>query len=316
MRSLVVLKELWLAATQRFTGYIPDDFAEVEMSIKGSHYGPVEFKSTKEIPRLDGSESQSGKGQYRNHEQYLVCCRANFHAYGLSNKDDGDCILARRRTSDMRADDLIKNRLFLFDDIYTYIQDFVAAIFLNEFKCLAYMRAFDWLEAEYLANGFIFNYKFSTMELYPHAVITNIVLHTFHKPLPGIQADFERFMNTVNSGDAPIRYIMHSTAAVREGKCRLSSCENKDIRIYNALIKSLSTKWNRLEAYLDLYNYTSSLVGLQGFSKTCDSAGLSSRMCMCQNSDGIHFERICNYGAFMTQWDFNWMTSLGVFNTI
>lgn len=306
-----VLKELWVAASQRFTGYIPDDRTEVQMSIKGSHFGPVDFEDMKEVPKLDMKGSfptvEQGHG---SHDQYLVCCRAVYHG----DEDDGDCILAKRRTLDMDLETQSKHRLFLFDDMYSYIREFVASLFVDNFKCLAYMKAVDWLEADRLATGFINNQGYKGIELYPHAVITNIGMHSFHKPASDTQKEFEKFLRTVNRGDAPIRYIMHSTTAVHEGNCGLANCKNKEIISYNALIKSLSSKWNRLEAYLDFFNYSSSLIGLNGFARTCDAARLSAKACKCQNFDGIHFERICNYGPLLTQWDFNWLLSLSVFN--
>ena len=62
------------------------------------------------------------------------------------------------------------------------------------------------------------------------------------------------------------------------------------------MISDEAKDWPALDAYLNLYNYSASLKGIDG----------------CGRNDGIHFEPVCNYQAMITQWDFNWLEALGV----
>jgi hypothetical protein len=307
-----VMKELFIAAGVRFSGYEPLDLKEVNMDLTGVHLGPPEITSISEVRMISTDIHEHGESRYEKHPQYLLCCRANFRPSASGHVDDGDCILAVKRTPKHTEDDAEKHKMFVFDDIQTYVNDFVKPLFLNRFKCLSFLTAVDFEEAEYWVSKFADS---SGDQVYPSGVIMNMGLHNFMDATDEpdeLRGTIKTFMSTVDSGRAPIRYIMHSATSVRENDCRLNSCQNSKIEAYNAFVKNLLPSCKKMEAYLDIFNYSSSLGDLNGFYKTCQAADIPQNKCTCKRFDGIHFERICNYAPFMTQWDFNWLLYLNV----
>jgi hypothetical protein len=307
-------KELFVATAQRFSGYIPDDISEVALTLKGAHLGPAEPSAIPETAAYDYTKAPpNSKARFEIHEQYLLCCRANFHPIGLRQKDDGDCILALKRTPIMDDQAASHHHLYIFDHMSNYIRDFVSPLFLDQFKCLGFMTANNWAEAGYVMKDFVDNDGISL--LYPSAVIVNVGLHTFYDDLVVYSKHFDGFVKMTNSGKAPIKYILHSTTAVRENNCELYNCSMALIREYNSVIATLASKsLHKMATYLDFYDYSASLQDLKPNKNSCRK--IRADRCNCKRPDGVHFERMCNYGPVITQWDFNWMLSLGIFSYV
>jgi len=308
-----VAKELFVATAQRFTGYTPDDMSEVAMTLKGAHLGPAEANSIPEVATYDYTRARAySQARFEIHDQYLLCCRANFKPLGSKHVDDGDCILALKHTPLMVKSSAARHRQFLFEHMPTYIRDFVSPFFLGQFKCLAFMTATDWAEASYVVKDFMNNDGDSLM--YPSAVITNVGLHEFWLEPSFYATQFDNFVKVANAGKAPIKYILHSTTSVRESHCELLNCSKLLLKEYNSVIAKKSKNLHKLAAYLDFYEYSERLTELKPYASTCTSAKIPSSKCYCKRDDGVHFERICNYAPIVTQWDFNWLHHLGFFS--
>jgi hypothetical protein len=236
----------------------------------------------------------------------MLCCRANFRATAKNHNDDGDCIFAAKRTPTENHDVAKRHWLYTFDNIQTYITEFVDPLFVNNYKCLSFSTATDWPEAEYIVHSF------KSGEVYPNAMITNIGLHNYDQRPEELEGQIRSFVKTVDEDTSPVRYIVHSVSAVRDGQCDLSECSNSGIFAYNKMVKDLIAPSKKVAAYLDFFNYTASLTDLSGNPQKCSTAHVSAKECACKRFDGIHFQRWCNYGPIVTQWDFNWLLSLGI----
>ena len=277
---------------------------EVSMHLSGVHLGPADpIKSFPEVGTLD----ERKEGRYASHPQYLVCCRAKFRPSGILHADDGDCIMAIKESPLHRERDLDRHRLYVFDNMAKYIRDFVSPLFLGSFKCISFSTAIDFEEAAYNVEEFVDN---DEENMRPNAVILNVGLHEFTKNNEEITAGFNELVKLTDNGKADIRYILHSATAVRENHCDLSVCKRGEIEGYNTLIKSLIPQWNRMGAYLDMFNYTESLGTFKPWSNNCMEAKIASRDCSCKRDDGVHFTRVCNYAPLVSQWDFNWLLYL------
>jgi hypothetical protein len=308
-----VLKELFIAASQRFSGYEPDDMSEVGISVAAPHLGIPDISLISKSGSVDVDAvkmSLTGKrDRYESHPQYLLCCKANFRPSAKNHEDDGDCILAAKRTPMQSADIVKRHWLYTFDNIQTYIEEFVSPLFVENYKCLSFITATDWPEAEYFVDSF------KNSAIHPDAVITNVGLHGYENAISEIQPEVESFFKNIDQGTKPISYIVHSASAVRENECDLRLCKNAALVAYNHMVKEIADSSERVKAYLDLHNYTASLTDLSGSPKTCSKANLSTKKdCTCKRFDGVHFQRVCNYGPIMTQWDFNWLSYLGIFD--
>ena len=309
-----VMHELFMTAAQRFSGYMPENIEDLNLDVTGAHLGPT---NPSEVPEMYHDPHKvphfgSVNDRYESHQQQLLCCRANFVPHGKSEHDTGNCILAVKQTPFHVKWALDIHKMFVFDDIVTYIRDFVSPLYLGQFKCLSFLTAPDFAEAAYHIKQFNNN---DEDEYFPSAVIMNMGLHVFNDPDPQIRKNMEKFIDIVDDGSAPIRYIMHSATAVRENNCDMPLCRNENIEQFNIIARKMLPKIHRFEAYLNLFNYSKNLLELDGYADTCRQAKVSKKECHCKRADGIHFERVCNYAPLMTQWDFNWLRELGVFIT-
>ncbi len=137
-------------------------------------------------------------------------------------------------------------------------------------------------------------------DTYPDAIIMNMGLH------PSMDTDEEDVRDQVQTlvsltnniaDEKNIKFLYHSPTYVdEEAKGSPGNLENGEIMMVNKVLEDAVPKWEALEGYLNLYNYSKSLKSVPG----------------CGRDDGIHFEPVCNYQAAITQWDFNWLLQLRV----
>ena len=96
------------------------------------------------------------------------------------------------------------------------------------------------------------------------------------------------------------KFILHSGTYFNESLQRLvpnSSLTAKHLVWIDGYLRQRLPKWRSLNGrYLSLYNFTKKLHASKG----------------CGAHDGIHFSALCNYQAFVQQWDFNWLNYLKV----
>ena len=290
---------------KRFTGYEPAFMDELKLSFSNSHLGPRDGQEV--LGQVSSAESkESMRVKVRNaHQDHLVCCRANFWTKGKGSSDTGDCIYAVNRASVLDRNVLEKHKFYVFDDIPTYIQNFVSPLFLGQFKCLSFHTAGDFEEAKDAVKAFVNQPKY-----YPSTVVTNIGIHIFFREESMNIKSFKMFQEFTDNSRAPIKYIMHSTTPVKAP----ARGSNDEIVKYNELMKSLMPSWKRNVAYLNFWEYALALQDERPVPAKC--VANREKKCQCKRDDGVHFLRWCNYVPLITQWDFNWMLSLNAFQVI
>ena len=278
---------------------------ELKLSFSNSHLGPRDGQEV--LGQVSSAESkESMRAKVRNaHQDHLMCCRANFWTKGKGSSDTGDCIYAVNRASVLDRNVLEKHKFYVFDDIPTYIQNFVSPLFLGKFKCISFYTAGDFEEAKDAVKEFVNQPKY-----YPSTVVTNIGIHVFFREESMNTKSFKMFQEFTDNARAPIKYIMHSTTPVKAP----ARGSNDEIVKYNELMKSLMPSWKRNVAYLNFWEYALALQDERPVPAKC--VANREKKCQCKRDDGVHFLRWCNYVPLITQWDFNWMLSLNAFQMI
>ena len=278
---------------------------ELKFSFSNSHLGPTDGQEVLGQVSKSGSKESLRRRVRNAHQDHLVCCRANFWSKGKGSSDTGDCIYAVNKGSVLDRRILEKHKFYVFDDIPSYIQNFVSPLFLGQFKCISFYTAGDFEEARDAVKEFA-----NQPTYYPSTVVMNVGIHIFGREESMNLKSFKTFQQFTDNAKAPIKYIMHSTTPVKPP----AQGSNDEIDKYNALMKSLMPSWKRNVAYLNFWEYALALQDERPVPGKC-IANLEKR-CQCKREDGVHFLRWCNYVPLITQWDFNWMLSLNAFQVI
>ena len=286
-----VVRDLFHAGAQRFGGY--HAFLKSEQTIydtlKPMHLGPV---------------NEDAVNTYHNtyHTQQLMCCKGLNFPIGKGNLpgSENTCVFALHSNSAKDNEESRKRyKFYLFDDMATYIRDFIAPLFDNNYKCLSMVWAPNFEEAHDRLKELT-----SLNDVYPDAVIFNMGLHeAMHSSqmpkMTKAKQNLEKVIGLSNEivEDKTIAFLYHSETYVDvEATEGSKNFQEPTIERINEIVRNSVENWNALDAYLDIYNYTKGLRKVHG----------------CGRDDGVHFEPLCNYQALISQYDFNWLENLGV----
>jgi len=180
--------------------------------------------------------------------------------------------------------------MFIFDDMSTYIEDFVQPLFTpHPFKCVSFRWAKNY---DQLVD--VLKYFSRKSVYYPDAYIMNQAVHTYGSLK---DAEVVSYLNKLKSLSTRMLttqrtvFIMHSGSSFKDHdpKC------NENMMKFNSLVSSTISKMSRW-TYLNYWEHDRQLTERKG----------------CKRDDGVHFERICNYQAVITQWDLNWLEHLSI----
>lgn len=285
-----LVRELFMGAAVRFTDFIPYSAAEYKedfvnkLPFLGAHLGPI-------------YDAEIGLRMETYHHTKLVCCDLpNPELENMNRKNlSSSCIYAMDRDSISKTNKnylLKKFKLFLFDNITSYIDDFISALFIGRYKCLS----FSWAPTFSRGAETILQFH-SIPNVRPTAVIMNMALHEHNFTEEGLSA-LKRACEETNKKFGT-KYILHSGTFVNDSMSMFkdTALQDKHVRFVESLVRKEIQHFISLGGrYLDLYNYSKALHSTPG----------------CSASDGIHFLPKCNYQAFVLQWDFNWLNHLKV----
>ena len=318
-----VVRDLFHAGAQRFGGY--HAFLKSEQTtydtLKPMHLGPV---------------NEDAVNTYHNtyHTQQLMCCKGLNFPVGKGNLpgSENTCVFALHSNSAKDNEESLKRyKLYLFDDMAEYIRDFIAPLFDNNYKCLSMVWAPDFEDAHdslkdltgmayihtYIHTHIsyiqfihvlihIYAYSYIALDdVYPDAVIFNMGLHeAMHSlAMPKMQKAKQNLNKLIELTDKivstkTIAFLYHSETYVDiEAADGSKNLQEPTIERINEIVENAAQhSWGALDGYLDIYNYTKGLRDVHG----------------CGRDDGVHFEPLCNYQAIVSQFDFNWLVSLGV----
>jgi len=286
-------RELFMGSAIRFTDFIPfstqelrDDLIEKQPFL-GGHLGPV-------------YDADIGLRMETYHQTKLVCCSLNNEVQEALNRKNisSSCIYAMDRDSVSKARGSIilrKFRMYLFDNVTDYIENFISPLFIGSYKCLS----FAWAPTFIQGAEMLLQYH-SNPEVRPNAVIMNMALHEHN----GTERGLKMFRSATEETNKKYgtKYILHSGTFVNDSgtKAKETVVQEKHVRFVDHLVRTEITHWKSLGGrYLDLHNYSRALHSTPG----------------CSAADGVHFLPKCNYQAFVTQWDFNWLNYLKVIKT-
>lgn len=285
-----LVRELFMGAAQRFTYFVPNgDWVRdlLDTPLLGPHLGP-------------DNDKELGTYIQTYHKSKLVCCGLPKTGAAVDKKENAamrheTCLFAVHKSELYSEEQQETFKSFSFTNINEYLTNFVSPLFLGRFRCLS----FTWAPTFDNATYHIREMHKPGSTITPTAIITNIGLHEidrqseldtlFGEMIKAADQSFEEF-NT--------QYIMHSATHVEE---TLLTSKNETLRNSKILkvidgIKRKLDDWKSLDhRYLDLYNISNAIHQAHG----------------CYRPDGVHFEAKCAYQALITQWDFNWLRSIG-----
>ena len=334
-------RELFMGAVQRFTDYKPtwkgwDPDREWERQpLLGKHLGP---------------SSDAEVSNYTNtyHKAKLVCCKLPYseeikHS-GYSVNDQESCLFALHQDTvffedkQYMAEKIERLKLYLFEDINEYINDFVSPLFFGKFKCVSFSWAPKYSDAV-TTLGELYQ---PNDHFYPSAVVMNMGLHDMNGY---IQPDLDQLVKVTNEyhNKHQTMFILHSpshiwfSAPEYDGNFTMKAID----KIIDSVEEALP-KWTAVNnRYLDLFNLTQAMHKLPHCSRP-DGIHFQARyltaifcylylksstllftrlhsqisgLIFSLNDDFINSPRCihrCGYQAIVTQWDFNWLRYLGV----
>jgi hypothetical protein len=272
-----------MAAAQAITNYVPrhsyidyDPF--VQYPVMGAHLGP-------------DLESDIGGFFQTYHHPRLICCklRSSGRTDANSVKWNDPCLYAIHRKS-ASAITLETYKMFLFDDIATYIIFFVRPLF-SEFSCISFSWAPRFSEADKAVKD-----MHKVPGISPGIVVMNMGIHDALDKNANLVLAKDQFRSLMKSIDYlsvtfKTKFMMHSPTFLRNETAELLLQEARD------LVNTYTSTWSTLTTTLQLYNLTRALHSIEE----------------CSKPDGVHFRVNCNYQAILLQWDLNWFQYLGIF---
>jgi len=182
--------------------------------------------------------------------------------------------------------------------LYCLICSYLISFFKGGEISEAEMRVKDW--------------KAKSRKFYPDAVFLNPGVHMRGRKIEENRAALVSFIKTTDSiasTSFPTKYFVHSISPVKPPECTWNMTQFDN---FYKIVKELAPTWRKLAAFLDYYDYGKKLDYMSGTTDNCRnfkgiSAGSLVPPCTCKRNDGIHYDRVCNYGPLMSQWDFNWL---------
>ena len=122
-----LMRELWLGAIERFSGYVPDGDWFRTIPLLGNHLGPVEDK---DIGTFDATY----------HSSKLLCCHTSVLGDDAPGSNDPSrCIYAIQHleSSDPKVREALRRHAdFVFHDINEYIDQKILPKLKNDFICM------------------------------------------------------------------------------------------------------------------------------------------------------------------------------------
>ena len=144
------------------------------------------------------------------------------------------------------------------------------------------------------------------------------------------RTDLPKLVDTTNklSERFGTKFIIHSPTFVNETVIAGKHNIFNNVSLYQmSLARELIPNWTAVSGiYLNVFNITKKLHGMNGRAlfgllhgtitilpylpliQWVTLKGRDGRSC---SRDGVHIMYICNYRALVTQWDFNWLVTLG-----
>lgn len=279
-----VLREVFLAAVQALTNYIPKKnwFQSRHYPLLGAHMGP---------------DSENAIAPYGTtyHKSKLVCCRLQNFVQNEINAGYNitePCLFAIHQDAAGRKENLRKHRLYVYSDMASYIRDFVDPLYYGKFKCVS----FTW--APRIEDGTsVMKSLHSDPEYTPTGIIMNMGIYEGKdekerkEPQDELEDQFSELISTAEATTHKYNttYIYHETTYVHN-----KSAEVEAEWIRNFITDRIS-KWKSLGQYLKLYQLTKALHETSGCAHELDSIHILSR---------------CNFQTLVALWDLNWLIYL------
>jgi hypothetical protein len=164
---------------------------------------------------------------------------------------------------------------------------------VGNFKCLS----FSWAPRMSDAAAELKPFVESTYA--PTAIILNPGLHSSQEDEKVVKPQLDDLVALTEklADKRGVKFMYHLPTYVNELASDFAGkLENRHIVSIAKVIRDTAKNWPALDGrLLDPYSYTKGLHDMRD----------------CGRLDGVHFEATCNYQALFTQWDFNWLQSIG-----
>ena len=270
-----VLHDVFVTVAQGFSQYNPAMRPEDEDTAIGGHLGPVSDKAF--MPHLYDQGYPV---------EVLFCCKARTKIPEGDNSDAGGCVIAGHRRPFRDEDIPPELEMFLFNDMSSYIESFVQPLYHpHPFKCVSFRWAKNFDQLKDVLKHFSKKDKF-----YPDAYIMNQAVHTFgslkDKEIKNYLGNIQSITSRMLRTQKKVKFLMHSGSSFKHHKQE----NNENMKHFNELVSSTISSMEGW-TYLDFWQHDRQLTETDG----------------CKRDDGVHFERICNYQAVVSQWDLNWL---------